>query len=799
MKIRKKIGDLGKEQIQQLVQDFLDELGEGAVALLEHFEESDNPEFLEVEVDEEQKILSFTRKDGSHYIYNLSSETIDDISERLSVVEQREGIDNFENISDVENRCEITKDNYNKILSYREHDGTLVENAGIKTPSIQSQSIKGNIHASSIELSEEAKDDIINILPKNIGLYKSPNIPNYGVTNIKTEIFYLTADSRVHSINDVVLFQDYADTVFNANNRMTICHYYVKETLTVNPDGSYSINENSVRLTHYASGKVSKNTQDNKFYAQDPIRRIDNTCYYADSLGYIEQAGRFDYRRRPIEGYSRVAPWDSFLANYAAKNALVEVVEIVGPCCVDAWTVEDWDWFEQAGTDIGLKIEHKCIADIDFGHYFSKTNVAVGVKHQGSSTQRQRKRNFRYTFYKNNQYKKKDKVKIGEMLRLSGYNLKANATDNTRIKELILYRLFTQLWQSRPITDRYDWDNKVNGLYHGATGNIQGFPIKLMVNGDFYGIYTFALKKDEKNYMMSGEDEDGFLLSGAGADANGWGAESPDYDVTSHFDEEMLDETSESTINAVQHWIEFIQGRLFYGSNGHDYRCQSLTFFTNAEIQQEQQGHTYQEVKFEDGKMYLIDGDVKLDHAYRTTTLVDGKPVESSIEATLIPFDKETACDRLDVLGFIDYFICIQTFLMPDNTMNNVMLYSGPEKKKFRTFFYDLDGAIASGKGVTADILAPGVSLCLDMSLWQNVHDLYWDEIVNRYCDLRKSVLSIDYIKSIYNDIKNNIPEIDYDNESSKWGISARAENFDIHIAFLEERLEYLDNEYFII
>ena len=87
MKVRRKIGDLGKAQIQQLVQDFLDELDEGAVALLDHFEESDNPEFLDVELDEENKILSFTAKDGSHYAYNLSSETIDALAEKIEALE----------------------------------------------------------------------------------------------------------------------------------------------------------------------------------------------------------------------------------------------------------------------------------------------------------------------------------------------------------------------------------------------------------------------------------------------------------------------------------------------------------------------------------------------------------------------------------------------------------------------------------------------------------------------------------------------------------------------------------------
>ena len=137
MKIRKKIGDLGKEQIQQLVQDFLDELGEGAVALLEHFEERDCPEYLAVELDEEEKVVSFTAMDGSHYAYNLKSETIDALAQALSdladEVHNIPQLENFENIEDSEGRLQIGKDAEDKIFNYRKPDGTLVENVGIET------------------------------------------------------------------------------------------------------------------------------------------------------------------------------------------------------------------------------------------------------------------------------------------------------------------------------------------------------------------------------------------------------------------------------------------------------------------------------------------------------------------------------------------------------------------------------------------------------------------------------------------------------------------------------------------
>ena len=133
MKIRKKIGDLGKDQVRQIVQDFLDELDQGAAALLEYFAEDTNGEFEAIELDSTGKILSFTAKDGSHYIYNVKSESIDALVARVSALEESQGVDNFENIEDPEGRLQLGKDAEEKLFNYRKKDGTLVENVGIET------------------------------------------------------------------------------------------------------------------------------------------------------------------------------------------------------------------------------------------------------------------------------------------------------------------------------------------------------------------------------------------------------------------------------------------------------------------------------------------------------------------------------------------------------------------------------------------------------------------------------------------------------------------------------------------
>ena len=358
------------------------------------------------------------------------------------------------------------------------------------------------------------------------------------------------------------------------------------------------------------------------------------------------------------------------------------------------------------------------------------------------------------------------------MLRLSKFNLKANWVDKTRVKELILYRIFTAIWQNRPIIDRYNWDSTVNGLYHGVTGNIQGFPITLNVNNEFYGMYIFCLPKDGKNYMIDDKDENtGLFVSGAHNTSNDWGITLP-YKISDHYDSEMDSDNFNDypkIVEALTNWTHFINNRLYEGSDGNNYNSTELTDV--------------------DGVMYV------------TSTLDGGEVVESSIIAELIPFDREHIPYRLDLIGFMDYFICMQLFVMIDNTHNNMLFYSGSDKEKMYPFFYDLDSTIQESRqgGYKCDILSEGVSLSNDLSLWENIKNEYWDDIINRYCELRKTYLSIDYIRSVYEDIVKNIPVSDFYEESVKWGPDINNDSFDAKMKFLELRIKWLDENYFNI
>ena len=125
-----------KQVISQLQSDFaslqekVDTIDTNLKELLDVFSMQENPEYLAVEKDAEGKILSSTNPDGSHYIHNAKSETIPT---------------EFEHIEDPEGRTEITTDAEDKILGYRDSDGTRHEH---------------KISVTHINLSDEAAKEV---------------------------------------------------------------------------------------------------------------------------------------------------------------------------------------------------------------------------------------------------------------------------------------------------------------------------------------------------------------------------------------------------------------------------------------------------------------------------------------------------------------------------------------------------------------------------------------------------------------------------------------------------------------
>ena len=405
----------------------------------------------------------------------------------------------FSHIEDPEGRIEITTDSENKVLSQRYADGERYEHK-MKID---------ELNLGDLNMGENVSNKILQLVdsqPKQVEI-KKWHLPKYGTVNIKQETFYLTANDGYTDKSGIYPIVINEDTQENAQKALTVLKFFVKSTLTDNGDGTYSKKENSVGLD---------------FYVPSQVTIVDGVAYVTSSLTKSDTDG-----------------------TYSVNDESIKLTKIVDKPTIGAWKVDK-------------KTEHQCTVDIDFGYYLKGT-FSIGIKYQGSSTLYNRKRNFRFTFYKDSKFSKKDKIKIGEMVRTSGFNLKANYTDNSRIKEFIMNRILMEIWSDREEYHNYPWDNE-DEPYSGATGMIKGFPIRVDIGGDFYGLDIFGLKKDEKNYLLNG-DESGMIVSGTRgnvSDPSNWTGAKP-----TDWEDEMNDALTESNIQALTDFFSFINSEDF--------------------------------------------------------------------------------------------------------------------------------------------------------------------------------------------------------------------------------------------
>lgn len=625
-------------------------------------------------------------------------------------------IDNtsVKNIDDFKERISIITDANDKEISYREKDGRLVEKAGFKTTDIEAEKL----------IVDEIIATNVTVTDK-IDKIKVYDLPEKGTVNITSETFYLTANSGYSDLNGVYPIQVYANTVANARLLRVCQKYYVKSSLVDNGDGTYSLHNDGV-----AGHDIGLD-----FYAAGEVKKISGVYYVKSSL----EDGQ-------------VVPTS------------IVVTKLTGVPNLQAWTVDK-------------EIKHYCTAIIDFGKYLSGT-FSVEVKFQGSSTLYFPKRNLRFTFYKNSSFAKKLKLKIGEMVRTSGYNLKAFYNDPTRIKEYILNRLFMAIWEKRPNADAvYPW-NKNNSYYTDATGMIKSFPIKLSLGGVFYGFMIFGLKKDEKNYMLDGDDDtSGIFVSGeAGNDcynAKGWADELGVDGRELAYPELGDDSVSVETATAINNFFKYLVG---------EYKGTDDVVYGPSDVERV------------DGVYYVRDT-----LTYNSSTGVYSVNENSISTEHIKHFNKSDAYEHINILDWIDYLICIEVFYMSDNLIHNMVLFTGKDKEKFSSFLYDVDSSFnfANLEGDVLSYWTPTNNIEND-ALWGVIFNNYKDDIHRRYEELRGSVLNVEYLTSLLEFVYGNIPAEWFTAEQNAWGSGNRKIDYTT-LTLLEKRLKWMDKSFFNI
>ena len=357
-----------------------------------------------------------------------------------------------------------------------------------------------------------------------------------------------------------------------------------------------------------------------------------------------------------------------------------------------------YDW------PIDKTIKHRGKVKIDIPGYLQATYNAE-IRFQGQSTQMwYPKKNFRITLYKDESFTKKEKIKIGDLIKLSGYNLKAYYPDPSRLVEPIIYAMIHKVYRTYDYQERYPW-NKSNPPFNGATGTIKGFPVKLTVNGEFYGVEFFGEKKDKNNYMLDGSDASGLFVQGVGYQPNFW-----DIYTSSRFEDQMIDEDDKDT--------PWVAGGTTTQSN--DEALSSFYNYFNNYLERETAEKHFNKNAWID-YMILLQVFHMFDNMWNNIILFSDT----------------------DKTKFTPFFYDL-----------DMSLYEAYDKPEIDVF------SIAGDTYYNKETFK---------GLWLKLKDVWWEDMVSRYKYLRQEVLRMDIINQTVFDIKNGINEYDFENEILKW------------------------------
>ena len=275
------------KQVVSTIQEKIDTIYSNTKELLDVLSLKENPEYMAIETDAEGKVLSATNIDGSHYLYNAKSETIPE---------------EFSHIKDPEGRTEITTDAENKILGYRDSEGTRHEH---------------KISVNHLDLSNEAANEV-NDAFKSAGI-KMENPSDFSKdSHIELPIPRIAAKVRLYAPKLPTTKQDDIEAEIEYNDKDG---NYFRKPVILNAQGSssmaYYVKNMAIDIADGSEIKFGDFPTQDSFHLKK---------YYIDAfrgqciVGYwlMEQV----YKTRPL---GQQYPYEHTIQNTNTDNALGDV------------------------------------------------------------------------------------------------------------------------------------------------------------------------------------------------------------------------------------------------------------------------------------------------------------------------------------------------------------------------------------------------------------------------------------------------------------------------------------------
>lgn len=152
--------------------------------------------------------------------------------------------------------------------------------------------------------------------------------------------------------------------------------------------------------------------------------------------------------------------------------------------------------------------------------------------------------------------------------------------------------------------------------------------------------------------------------------------------------------------------------------------------------------------------------------------------------------------EYLDLDSCLNYYCYALCSAAEDNWGKN-MLIATYDGLVWYPSLYDLDatwGARWTGVDMTPSDLALNDYQCKENLLFERMEKLYADEIHERYCELRETVLSNNHVINSFEEFINQIPTELYERDKEKWPETAAFKRgYEEYLVFIPARFKYCD------
>lgn len=130
---------------------------------------------------------------------------------------------------------------------------------------------------------------------------------------------------------------------------------------------------------------------------------------------------------------------------------------------------------------------------------------------QGDSSRQYIKKNLKLKLFKDADHSNKYKLKFkSDWQKSNKYNVKANWIDVTQSRNLVNAKIFEQSTAVTP----FEFEDQMEGLANSqALGQMEGIPVEMYFNGNYYGLMTLNTKKSEESFGMNDKEEGHEVIS----------------------------------------------------------------------------------------------------------------------------------------------------------------------------------------------------------------------------------------------------------------------------------------------